>query len=239
MNIGKWAALPLAVILVLALSLAGSPGRPGQSARVESAGQIKKVDDAIRVLDDFMRESDKSIPISLIRECSGIAIIPDVVKAGFVVGGRFGSGVVLVRTADGGWSDPSFIDLKGGSIGWQAGVQSADVILVFRTPRSVENITKGKFTLGADIGIAAGPLGRTAEASTDTQLKAEILSYSRSRGLYAGLSFQGTSIQEDPKANGLYYGGTISAKKIFDGEVNRKPESAEKLKAELITFSKK
>lgn len=238
MNNGKWAALPLAVILVLALSLAGSPGRPGQSARVEAADQIKKIENAIRTLDEMTRESDKSIPVGLIKNCAGIAIIPDVVKAGFVVGGRFGSGVVLIRTADGGWSDPAFIDIKGGSIGWQAGVQAADVILVFKTPRSVENITKGKFTLGADIGIAAGPLGRQAEASTDTQMKAEILSYSRSRGLYAGLTFQGTSIQEDAKANGLFYGGSVTPGDVFAGNVPKRPEIAQKLKAELEKFSK-
>lgn len=237
MNIAKWAALPLAIVLVLSPAFAAAP-RGGVQAKAESADQVKKVEDSIRVLSEMMKESDKSIPVGLIRDCAGIAIIPDVIKAGFVVGGRFGSGVVLVRTKDGGWSDPAFIDIKGGSIGWQAGVQSADVILVFRTPRSVENIAKGKFTLGADIGIAAGPLGRTAEASTDTQLKAEILSYSRSRGLYAGLTFQGSSIQDDPKANGQFYGGTVSPKDVFEGKVMRRPEVAEKLKAELASFAK-
>ena len=142
MNIGKWAALPLAVVLVLAPAFAGAPRGAGQSAAVEAADQVKKVEDAIRVLDEMMKESDKSIPVGLIRDCAGIAIIPDVIKAGFVVGGRFGSGVVLIRNAEGGWSDPAFIDIKGGSIGWQAGVQSADVILVFKTQRSIENTSR-------------------------------------------------------------------------------------------------
>lgn len=237
MNMGKWAALPLAVVLALVPAFAGAPHGRGQSAGVESADQVQKIQDCIRALDEMTKESDKSIPVGLIRDCAGIAILPDVIKAGFVVGGRFGRGVVLVRTKN-GWSDPVFIDIKGGSVGWQAGVQSADVILVFRTPRSVENITKGKFTLGADIGVAAGPLGRTAEASTDTQLKAEILSYSRSRGLFAGLSFQGSSIQDDPKANGQFYGGTMSAREVLDGKVARRPEMAKKLVAELERFSK-
>jgi len=238
MTIGKWIIVPFLVLLVAAPAVAGSPARPGLSAKAEGANQIKKVEDAIRVLDEMMKESDKSIPVGLIKDCAGIAIIPDVVKAGFVIGGRFGSGVVLVRTENGGWSDPAFIDLKGGSIGWQAGVQSADVILVFKTPRSVENITRGKFTLGADIGIAAGPLGRQAEASTDTQLKAEILSYSRSRGLYAGLSFAGTSIQDDPKANDLFYGGPVKAAEIFEGKAPKQPEIAQRLKTDLERFSK-
>lgn len=238
MNIGKWIVVAFLAVLVAAPAWAAAPARPGQPAKVEAANQIKKVEDAIRVVDEMMKESDKSIPVSLIRDCAGIAIIPDVVKAGFVVGGRFGSGVVLLRTKDGGWTDPFFIDLKGGSIGWQAGVQSADVILVFKTQRSVENLTKGKFTLGADIGIAAGPLGRQAEASTDTQLKAEILSYSRSRGLYAGLSFAGTSIQDDAKANDLFYGGPVKAAEVFGGNVPKRPEVAQRLRVELEKFSK-
>ncbi|MCK7483031.1 MAG: lipid-binding SYLF domain-containing protein [Candidatus Moduliflexus flocculans] len=111
----------------------------------------------------MMKESDKSIPVSLIEGCAGIAIIPDVIKAGLFIGGRHGKGVLLVRTTDGGWSDPAFVDIKGGSVGWQAGVQSADIVLVFRTPRSIENIAEGKFTLGADAGDrrrSARPFGR-------------------------------------------------------------------------------
>lgn len=234
MRFGKIAALPLVVILTLAPALAGpAAARPQAVGDGAAANQIKKVDDAIRVLGEMMKESDKSIPEGLIRDCAGIAIIPDVIRAGLVVGGRHGRGVLLVRTKDGGWSDPAFIDLKGGSIGWQAGIESADVILVFRTPRSIENITEGKFTLGADAGVAAGPLGRTAEASTDTALKAEILSYSRSRGLYAGLTLQGSSIQEDRKANQDFYGAAISPKEIFAGKATAVPEAAAKLRSAL------
>lgn len=181
-----------------------------------------------------MKESDKSIPAGLIRDCAAIAIIPDVIKAGFVIGGRHGKGVLLVRTKSGGWSDPAFIDIKGGSVGWQAGVQSADIVLVFRTPRGVENIAEGKFTLGADAGIAAGPLGRQAEASTDSAFKAEILSYSRSRGLYAGLSLQGSSLQEDRKANKKFYGAEATMEAIFAGRAGAAPAAAAKLKAALV-----
>jgi lipid-binding SYLF domain-containing protein len=241
MNMGKQAALPLAVVLALSLAVAGPASRAVQAAarhfppdiQPAGAGQVKKVEDAVRVLDEIMKESDKSIPASLIRDCAGIAIIPDVIRAGLVVGGRHGRGVVLIRTKDGGWSDPAFFELTGGSIGWQAGVQSADIILVFRTPRSVETIAKGQFTLGADVGVAAGPLGRTAEASTDAALKAEILSYSRSRGLYAGLTLQGSSIQEDRQANRDFYGGEISPQGIFAGKAKAVPEAAAKLKSAL------
>ncbi len=238
MNLGKWAILPLAVLMTLSPGLALPAAGSGGAAGRDAIDQIKKVEDAIRILEEMMKESDKSVPESLIRDCAGIAIIPDVIRAGLIIGGRHGRGVVLVRAGNGGWSDPAFIEITGGSIGWQAGVQSADVILVFRTPRSVENITGGKFTLGADAGIAAGPLGRSAEASTDTALKAEILSYSRSRGLYVGLTLQGSSIQEDRKANRDFYGGEISPKDIFAGKTTVTPEVAGKLKSALNALGK-
>jgi lipid-binding SYLF domain-containing protein len=229
-----------AILIAIPLALSGSaPGRLPAGQKGPAADQVKKVEDAIRVLEEMMKESDKSIPVGLIESCAGLAIIPDVIKAGLVIGGRHGKGVLLVRTKA-GWTDPSFIDIKGGSVGWQAGVESADVILVFRTPRSVENITEGKFTLGADAGVAAGPLGRSAEASTDSALKAEILAYSRSRGLYAGLTLQGSSLQEDRKANQNFYGmDGISPKAIFEGKVTTVPEIAVKLKSALAELIKK
>ncbi len=160
MSFGKVTALPLAVVLALSPVLAGPAWAKDQAAGSGAAAdQIKKIEDSVRVLQEMMKESDKGIPEGLVRDCAGIAIIPDVLRAGLVIGGRHGRGVLLVRTKDGGWSDPSFIEITGGSIGWQAGVQSADIILVFRTPRSVERIGEGKFTFGADAGIAAGPLG--------------------------------------------------------------------------------
>lgn len=239
MNIKNLAAAAMAVVLSLAPALAGARGPFPKAAPQGAPDQVEKIEDAVRVLEEMMKESDKSIPVSLIQNCSGIAIIPDVIRAGLVIGGRHGKGVLLVRTSSGGWSDPAFIDIKGGSIGWQAGVQSADVVLVFRTPRSLDNIVEGDFTLGADVGVAAGPLGRTAEASTDSALKAEILSYSRSRGLYAGLTLQGSSIQEDRKANRVFYGTDISPKDILAGKATAVPEAAAKLKRALAEAAKK
>jgi lipid-binding SYLF domain-containing protein len=236
-NIARYLA---AILIAVPLALSGSAaGRHFAGQKSPAVNQVKKVEDAIRVLEEMMKESDKSIPVGLIEDCAGLAIIPDVIKAGLFIGGRHGKGVLLVRTR-GGWTNPSFIDIKGGSVGWQAGVESADVILVFRTPRSIENITEGKFTLGADAGVAAGPLGRSAEASTDTALKAEILAYSRSRGLYAGLTLQGSSIQEDRKANqGFYRMESVSAKDIIEGKVIGVPEVAVKLRSALAELIKK
>jgi len=238
MGFGRMTGILLALLLALPAAGPGAGPVSGKE-KVASANETKKVEDSIRVLEEMMKESDKSIPVGLIEDCAGLAIIPDVIKAGLVIGGRHGKGVLLVRTPGGGWTNPSFIDIKGGSVGWQAGVESADVILVFRTPRSIENITKGKFTLGADVGVAAGPLGRSAEASTDTALKAEILAYSRSRGLYAGLTLQGSSLQEDRKANRDFYGAEgLSPRDIFDGKVAAVPEIAVKLKGVLAGLTK-
>jgi lipid-binding SYLF domain-containing protein len=137
-----------------------------------------------------------------------VAILPDVVKAGFVVGGRYGRGVILLRQPDGSWSNPVFITLAGGGIGWQVGVQSTDLVLVFKTSNSLDRILKGKgkLTLGADVAVAAGPVGRQAEAATDAMLRAEIYSYSRSRGLFAGVSVEGAGLLVDCEANEAFYG---------------------------------
>jgi len=236
----KIAGYLVAILIAVPLALSGStPGPLPAGEKSPAADQVKKVEDAIRVLEEMMKESDKSIPVGLIEDCAGLAIIPDVIKVGLVIGGRHGKGILLVRTK-GGWTNPSFIDIKGGSVGWQAGVESADVILVFRTPRSIENITEGKFTLGADAGVAAGPLGRSAEASTDAALKAEILAYSRSRGLYAGLTLQGSSLREDRKANRNFYGMEgVSPKAIFEGKVTTVPEVAVRLKSALAELVKR
>ncbi len=228
-------------VLVLGLALlVPAPGIAAAQAKEEApAGEIRKVDDAVRVLDEMMKQADKSIPRELLENAAGIAIIPDVIKAAYIVGGRHGKGVFVVRGPEGRWSDPVFISVTGGSFGWQLGVESADIILVFRTPRSVENITRGKFTLGADAGVAAGPVGRSAEASTDAALKAEIYSYSRSRGLYAGLSIQGASLNIDDKADQSFYGiKKITPEQIFEGKVGSAPEAAAKLRIALEKFSK-
>jgi lipid-binding SYLF domain-containing protein len=187
--------------------------------------ESKRAENAVRVLREVMMAPDKRIPSDLISNAYAIAVIPDVIKAGFVIGGRHGLGMVSVKTSDGTWSNPSFISMTGGSIGFQAGVSSTDVILVFRTERGVDSIVHGKFTLGADASAAAGPVGRTAQASTDAQLKAEIYSYSRSRGLFAGAALDGSVIAIDNDANRSVYGEGITPRRIFAGGVNNVPNS--------------
>jgi lipid-binding SYLF domain-containing protein len=183
----------------------------------------KRAENSIRVLKEIMMAPDSSIPKDLLQKAHAIAVIPDVVKAGLVVGGRHGDGLISVKTRDGTWSNPSFIGLTGGSIGFQAGVSSTDVILVFRTQRGVDSIVHGKFTLGADASAAAGPVGRSAQASTDAQLKAEIYSYSRARGLFAGAALDGTAITIDNDANQAVYGEDVTPRRIFEGGVTGVP----------------
>ena len=184
---------------------------------------VQRALDAVRVLNEIEQAPDKSIPGDLLRDAKAIAVIPDVLKVGFIFGGRRGEGLISVKSPDGTWSNPSFVVLGGGSVGFQAGVSSTDVILVFRTQRGVDSIVNGKFTIGADASAAAGPVGRTASAATDQQLRAEIYSYSRARGLFAGVSLDGSVLKIDYDANAAVYGQGITPRRIFEGGVSNIP----------------
>lgn len=191
------------------------------------AGQVEedRAADAARVLGEILRIPEESIPDKLLFEAQAIAVIPSVIKAGFGIGGRRGRGLIAVRGKDGTWSNPVYITLTGGSFGFQVGVQSTDVILVFKTARGVDSIVSGKFTLGADASVAAGPVGRSAQASTDERLKAEILSYSRARGLFAGVALDGTRLSIDNKSNQKVYGEGHTARAIFEGRAGNGSEA--------------
>jgi lipid-binding SYLF domain-containing protein len=224
----KYAAL--VVVLAMAVTLF--------AARKASADGLAKIDDSIDVLKAIEAIPEKGIPPALLRNANGIAIIPNVIKAGFVLGGRYGTGILVVRNNEGRWSNPSFISITGGSIGWQIGVQGIDIVLVFKSSRSIEHIMTGKFTLGADASIAAGPVGREASAATDVQLKSEIYSYSRSRGLFAGLSIAGAVLKIDNDANGNYYGvRNITVREIFRKKDLKVPEEVETLKRLLTEYA--
>ena len=210
---------PFLFLLAFAMtSTVASPAHAGEEENLRAAN-------AVRVLKEVMEAPDKAIPKDLLEGAHAIAVIPDVIKAGLVVGGRHGKGLVSLKSADGTWSNPAFLSLTGGSVGFQAGVSSTDVILVFRTRRGVDSIVHGKFTLGADASAAAGPVGRSAQASTDAQLKAEIYSYSRARGLFAGAALDGTALRIDNDANQAVYGSGVTARRIFDGGVANVPDA--------------
>jgi lipid-binding SYLF domain-containing protein len=221
--------LPLFALLVVAALPAATVAGPEERATVDGAQEL---------VTDFATAPEKRIPPKLLQDASAVIIAPDVVKAGFVVGARHGHGVLLVRQA-GGWSDPVFVTVTGGSFGLQAGVSSTDLFLVIRNARSLDRIFKGtgKLALGADATVAAGPIGREASAATDAQLKAEILAYSRSRGLFGGVALDGDTIVVDHGSNERYYGKRkVTVAEIVSGTVSE-PKDAAVLRARLAEWS--
>lgn len=226
-------------VLFFLCFLASCASIGGKKEEEAQAQTVKRVEDAIEVMTKIMNIPEESIPEALLRNAYGIAIIPRVFKAAYVIGGQHGRGVLVIQTTEGEWSNPSFISITGGSIGWQIGVQSADFILVFKSKKSIENITRGKFTLGADASITAGPVGRGAEASTDIALKAEIYAYQRSRGLFAGVSLKGASFRIDHDANAAFYENRgISPDEVLYKDILTAPPVASKLKEVLAKYTR-
>lgn len=177
--------------------------------------ETEKIHSSVIVLRDFARMKE-SIPRDLLRDCQGVVIIPNLLNAGFVAGAKRGRGVAMVKLDDGRWSDPVFVTLTGGSIGLQIGVQSTDLVLVFRHKGVLANVKNGDVTIGGDASAAVGPIGRSTSASTDYKAEAEVYSYSRSRGLFAGISINGASLSIDRKADTEYYGSVVTTHDIFE-----------------------
>jgi lipid-binding SYLF domain-containing protein len=190
---------------------------------------------ASEVLEELRASRDQAIPDRLLERAYGIAVFPDLTKVAFFAGGRRGHGVLVVRDKSGRFSSPAFVTMTGGSFGWQWGVQSTDIVLVFTTAKGIEGINGGKVTLGADASVAAGPVGRQAEAATDVSL-AEVYSYSRSRGVFAGIALDGTAITMDNKANAAFYHRPgIAAGDILAGSVTATDDSARRFLAAVTT----
>ena len=203
------------LLLVLGLSAPAAAQQPPAAAPPE----IQTVTAARETLDQFCGLQIESIPQTMLEKAEGIAIFPNMIKGGFIVGVNFGRGVLMVRRPDRTWSPPVMVTMGGGSLGFQAGVQSADIVLVFATPQSLRGILNGqKVTLGADASVALGPVGRQANAGTDAQLGAEIYSYARSRGLFAGVSVGGADLAIDNNADAVLYGRFgVTPADVFEG----------------------
>jgi lipid-binding SYLF domain-containing protein len=192
-----------------------------------ASNEEQRVADSADVLDQFLRIPEQSIPPAMLARAYAVAVVPGVVRIGFGLGARRGKGIIVVRQDDGSWSNPAFITLTGGSLGFQAGVQRTDVVLVFKTRRGVDDIASGKLTLGADASIAAGPVGRSVEGATDIRFQAEIVSYSRARGIFAGVSFAGAGVTMDRRANAAFYSSpAMTPEKIFASSPNIAPDIA-------------
>jgi len=204
------------------------------SATTDGSKETERVHSASNVLLDFGKLHE-TIPHNLLSECEGVVIIPKLINAGLIVGGKRGRGVAMVKMDDGKWSDPVFVTMTGGSVGAQIGVQSVDLVLVFRHKGVLAKVKNGDFTVGGDASAAAGPLGRSTSANTDYKLDAEIYSYSRSRGLFAGVSINGSNLAIDKTANANFYGDDLTAKEIFNSAKSDK-ESVKTLKASLTAL---
>ncbi|HUK02552.1 MAG TPA: lipid-binding SYLF domain-containing protein [Steroidobacteraceae bacterium] len=219
----------LLILLPLMLfGLAGTALAQGrEEARLLQAGQVLK---------ELQATPDQFVPDRLLERAYGIAIIPDVTKVAFWFGGRRGNGVLVTRDKDGRFSNPIFVNLTGGSFGFQWGVQSTDIVLVFTTRRSIDRIASGKITLGADASVGAGPVGRQASAATDPTFSSEVYSYSRNRGLFVGVALDGSAITIDDKANSHFYDrGTVNAADIINGTLTTNSEVAQRFLAQINT----
>ena len=196
------------VSLAACLLVAGAAGTTAAQTQLTSgAAELQTIQLAKQTLDEFGGLQIESIPPRMFGAAEGIAIFPNMIKGGFILGVNYGKGVLMVRKPDRTWSPPVMCSMGGGSLGFQAGVQAADIVLVFATPRSLQGILSGqKVTLGADANVALGPIGRSAVAGTDARLGAEIYSYARSRGLFLGVSVNGASLAVDNNANSMLYG---------------------------------
>jgi lipid-binding SYLF domain-containing protein len=201
--------------------------------------EIKRIGDATAVLEEIMGAADKAVPRGIMEKAEGIAVFPSMLKGGLVVGAQHGRGIISVRDKKtGGWSSPAFLTITGGSFGAQIGAQAIDLVLVVNGQRGLEQLVKNQFKIGADAGVAAGPVGREASASTDLQMRAQILSYSRSRGLFAGVTLNGSTIRQDRDANErLYTIGYRTGQIVFDG-MGGSPDSVKVWKETLAKYAK-
>ena len=205
--------------VVLAFGLAAN-------ARASAEGDAKRLAEAGTVLREIHAAPDKDIPRELWEKAHCVGVIPSVKKAAFIVGGEYGKGVISCR-AGADWSAPSFIELQKGSVGFQIGGESVDLVLLFMTDQSVNRLFDNKIALGAETSIAAGPVGRDARAMTDGQLKAQILSYSRAQGLFAGIDLTGGVLRADNDENKEFYGRTYTARDIIKDHKVTAPAAAE------------
>lgn len=220
--------LCLILALVLPVTLLAAPGQ--QSGRTQARAampkdtedQYERAQRAAEVLNALTGAPDKGIPRDLLDRAYGIAVFPHVVKAAFGIGGRWGKGLISVRQGN-TWSTPTYVDITGGSFGLQIGGQATDLVLVFTSRKGVNSLMKSKLKLGADASVAAGPVGRTAEAATDVALNAEVYSYSRAKGLFAGVALDGAVVDFDDSANKKVYG--MKGRDVLAGRAASSPVS--------------
>ena len=202
-------------LAILSLSLLIPSAAQAASSKEDLQGRI---DSAKTVLDQILSAPDKTVPLNILHSATCIAVVPGLIKGAFVFGGQYGQGVVTCRTGH-GWSAPVFIRMAGGSFGLQIGGQSTDLVLIAVNDQGMQDLLKNKFKIGGDASAAAGPVGRSGQASTDWKMNAELLSYSRNKGIFAGIDLDGTSVSQNNEDTELYYGAPHTFTSILKGEV--------------------
>lgn len=227
-----------AALLSLALLGWATTASAGTEQRAQS-DEAKRVREAATVFADIMRAPDRAVPEAILGKAEAIAVFPNVIKAAFVVGGERGKGIISVRNrTTNTWSAPAFLTLTAGSWGAQIGGQSADIVLIIMNRRGVDKLMQNQFKIGGEAEASAGPVGRRASASTDIQMHAEILSYSRSRGLFAGISVSGASVHEDIDANEAFYGQRFHTREVTLGTARPTPVVPQAVAAWRDTLNK-
>ncbi|HEY2934523.1 MAG TPA: lipid-binding SYLF domain-containing protein [Acidobacteriota bacterium] len=207
----------------LSLSLLLCAGVSAGTLRADLKDDTERAQKAAEVLSDVMRTPDRGIPKEILDRAQAIAVIPHVVKGAFGIGGRWGKGLIAKRNANGTWGTPSYVEIGGASVGFQLGVTATDLILVFTESSALKHLMGDRLKLGADAAVAAGPVGRSAEAGVSGSLKSPIYSYSRTKGLFAGVSLDGAGLSIDDSANHNVYGKNVTGRDILDGKVKAQP----------------
>jgi len=197
----------------------------GQTVYGQQAEIIERLRDAGADLEKLMEAPDSAVPQDVLKSARCVAVVPDMVKGGFVFGATHGRGVATCRTPDGGWSQPAFFVVTGGTWGAQIGVESVDLVMVIMNDKGMQQLLSSQFKLGVEGGVAAGPVGREAQASSDWKMKSEALVYSRTRGLFAGLDLSGAAIKPDGDAIDAYYGKEVSADTVLNNRGPKNPNS--------------
>ena len=217
----------LAAGLAACLTLGAPAWATGQDPK-QTSDEIELVQKSMAVLRDLTKVPEDGIPKELLERAEGVIVIPSLLKGGFIVGAKHGKGVMSAKNrATGEWSPPAFVKMTGGSIGWQIGMESVDLVLLVMNRKGIEQLLQDKFTIGGDLSIAAGPVGRSGQAAANAQLNAGLLAYSRSKGLFAGATFEGAALHGDGDDNQAFYGREISLKEIvLDNAPNTKAPPA-------------
>ena len=231
-------ATKIMAVVVIALLASFGPWVDKSSARAKSDDDTtQRLNAAADVLREVMRAPDKGIPRDLLDKAACAVIVPNVKKGAFIIGAKYGRGFIVCRNRNGrGWSAPGGVKVEGGSVGFQIGGSETDVVMLLMNQGAIDKLLSSKFTIGGDASVAAGPVGRTSSAKTDAQMHAELLSYSRSRGLFAGVSLDGATLRPDDDANKDMYGKKMSNKDVVLGSV-KPPRTAARLIAELNRHS--